>query len=340
MAVHGFAKHIEKLFRRGIALLPANTRTVVKGVVSYIPGVYNFVDDTRSVSAAFCYSVWLRHVVIANESGLSANPRVLVELGPGSSLGVGLAAMLCGTERYYALDAIRFAELNRNLAILDELIYLFSRRAEIPHGEDFATEVRPPLASYGFPMSILSDERMRESMAPERIELIRNALKRALSGSSIAPTTPDIVYIAPWDDPRVVPENCADMVLSNTVMQCVENLETAYLGCYHWLKPGGYMSHNIDFSSYGATKEWNGHWACSRLQWQLMKGNRPYLLNRQPHSVHKDLMNKNGFTVVLDEKFMTDSGIKRRELAPEFSWMSDQDLHTQGALIQAVKPGA
>ena len=340
MAVHDFARKMTKYFRKGIALLPANTRTIIKGLVSYIPGVYNFVDDTRSVSAAFCYSVWLRHLVIASENGLNTDPKVFAELGPGSSLGVGLSAMLCGTDTHYALDVIPFAQKDRNMEILDELIYLFSKRASIPHGEDFATEVRPPLSSYGFPRYILTDERLEQSMTPDRIASIRTALKRALSGDTVSEDSGsiEIFYVAPWNDAQVVPADCADMVLSNTVMQCVEDLQEAYSGCYSWLRAGGYMSHNIDFSSYGATKEWNGHWACSSLEWRLMRGNRLYLLNRQPHSVHIDLMEKTGFKIMCDLKFMTDSGIKRSRLASGFEWISDEDLHTEGAFIQALKP--
>jgi hypothetical protein len=339
MAVHDFARKMTKYFRKGIALLPANTRTIIKGLVSYIPGVYNFVDDTRSVSAAFCYSVWLRHLVIASKNGLNTDPKVFAELGPGSSLGVGLSAMLCGTDTLYALDVIPFAQKDRNVEILDELIYLFSKRASIPHGEDFSTEVRPPLSSYGFPRHILTDERLEQSMTPDRIESIRSALKRALSGDTVSESgSIEIFYIAPWNDPQVVPAECADMVLSNTVMQCVEDLQTAYSCCYSWLRARGYMSHNIDFSSYGATKEWNGHWACSSLEWHLMRGNRLYLLNRQPHSVHIDLMKKTGFKIMCDLKFMTHSEIKRSQLVSGFEWISGEDLHTKGAFIQAIKP--
>ena len=38
----------------------------------------------------------------------------------------------------------------------------------------------------------------------------------------------DIKYCAPWDDPAVIPRHSVDMILSNTVLQCVENLPAVY----------------------------------------------------------------------------------------------------------------
>jgi hypothetical protein len=49
-------------------------------------------------------------------------------------------------------------------------------------------------------------------------------------------------------------------------------------------------------------------------------------------------MEKTGFKIMCDLKFMTDSGIKRSRLASGFEWISDEDLHTEGAFIQALKP--
>ncbi|MGC8907398.1 MAG: hypothetical protein ACP5M0_08140 [Desulfomonilaceae bacterium] len=332
-------KRIDRYFRRLLSVLPANAQTMVKGVISYLPGIYRFVDDTRSVSPEFCYSVWLRHLVLAHRSGLNTEPEVFLELGPGSSLGVGLCALLCGSKRHYALDAIPFAKLEQNLVILDRLIDLFMRRADIPSGNAFSTEVKPALPSYEFPREVLTDERLERCLTTQRIEAIRDALIRALSprGPQAGHHEIDIQYFAPWSDPSVVPAHSVDMVLSNTVLQCVEDLPRVYEAFSYWLKPGGSLSNNIDYSSYGATTEWNGHWACSRLAWRLMRGNRPYLLNRQPHSVHVELTKKNGFRIVAELCTTTTQGITRKQLAKDFSWLSDDDLHTTGALIQAIK---
>lgn len=339
MSNQSSSKKVVHYFREKLSLLPPNYQTIVKGFLSYLPGIYTFVDQTRSASTRFCYSVWMRHLVIAWECGsLRSFPNSLLELGPGSSFGVGLAAMLTGTNKYYALDAIKFTDLKTNLATLDELVRLFRDRATIPHGDEFTTEVRPPLNTYEFPSHILDDDHLDKCLSPERIQLIKMALEKVFSESPTGQNDEiQIFYLAPWSDHKVLPKGCTDMILSNTVLQCVDNLKEVYESFNYWLALDGFMSHNIDFSSYGATKEWNGHWACSKVEWSLMRGKRPYLLNRAPYSTHVDLLKKSGFKIVCDIKFASQTGITRNELAEEFKNMPDDDLYTQGAILQTTK---
>jgi hypothetical protein len=52
-------------------------------------------------------------------------PESVAEFGPGDSLGVGLAALLSGSNRYSALDVHRDGSTERTLRIFDELVALF-----------------------------------------------------------------------------------------------------------------------------------------------------------------------------------------------------------------------
>jgi len=104
-----------------------------------------------------------------------------------------------------------------------------------------------------------------------------------------------------------------------------------------WLKRGGVMSHEIDFKSIGITTEWNGHWSCSDAVWRLAAGRRRHRLNREPHSTHISLLQKMGCRIVRDERIIRPSGITRAQLAPRFRYLTDEDLITSSALIQAVK---
>jgi hypothetical protein len=281
----------------------------------------------------------MRHLVISWEcGGLRSFPNSLLELGPGSSFGVGLAAMLTGANQYYALDAIKFTDLKTNLATLDELVRLFQDRASIPHGDEFTTEVRPPLKTYDFPTHILDDEHLKKCLSPDRVQLIRQALESAFSESKQKQNSKiQIFYLAPWSDYKVLPEGCADMILSNTVLECIDNLEEVFEAFLYWLIDGGFMSHNIDVGCHGCTKKWNGHWAISKLEWSMMRGKRPYLINREPYSTYVKLLAKLGFSIVCDIKFTNKSGILRHEIAEEFKTMSDDDLYTSGAILQAIK---
>ncbi len=90
-------------------------KALLSGLASWLPG-YDVARTTGGTdSARYCYSVWLRHLVLAASSGrLQAGvPRIVAELGPGDSVGIGIAALLSGAERYYALDLLPYSDLRR-----------------------------------------------------------------------------------------------------------------------------------------------------------------------------------------------------------------------------------
>jgi hypothetical protein len=273
----------------------------------------------------------MRHLIKAYEAGLDTRLNRIAELGPGDSLGIGLCAVLCGVKEYYALDAKPHANLERNKTILEELVVMLSRREPIPDEGEFPF-ISPPLGKYSFPHYILSDDILSQSLHPDRIAAIHKVLadSRAINGIHIS-------YVAPWHG--VAPcrtGEALDMVFSQAVMEHVEQVYSTYAALYKWLRPGGFMSHTIDYKSHGYTRNWNGHWAISKLLWKIVKGNRPYLINRLPHSGHIKAMEKAGFQIVGEMK-KSGEPLARHELSSEFITLNDDDLRTSEAFIQAVK---
>jgi hypothetical protein len=126
-------------------------------------------------------------------------------------------------------------------------------------------------------------------------------------------------------------------VLSQTVLHLPPDLPKIYSEMCRWLKPGGVMSHEIDFKSIGMTWEWSGHWSCSDTLWRLAAGKRRHRINRGPHSTHISLMQRVGCRIVRDERTVRPPAITRAQLAPRFRHLTDEDLTTSSALIQAVK---
>jgi hypothetical protein len=310
-------------------------KQMLYGVATYVPGVSRLHSKGTggTDSARYCYSVWLRHLVMAKRHGLNANPRVVAELGPGDSLGVGLVALLTGSEKYLAFDVVEHASTAGNLAILEELIPLVRSRAAIP-GDDEFPGTRPRLDDYSFPADIFSQERLDEALTDERIERIRQSLRNNQGPDSV------IQYKAPWYDGTVLEPESVDMIFSQAVMEHVNDVTGTYQAMVSWLKPDGYISHQIDFSCHGTADDWNGHWQHSEMKWKLIRGKRPYLLNREPHSTHLATLERLGFLVVGDIMDRDSSGIQLSDLAPRFSYLTAEDLNVRGALIQAVKkPG-
>lgn len=308
-------------------------KMMIGGIGSFIRGgnQYSEIRTGGSDSARYCYSVWLRHLVIAKNNGLNPYPRVIAELGPGDSIGVGLAALISGCEHYYALDIVEHANIARNIKIFDELVMLFKERSAIP-GEDEFPKLKPYLDRYDFPADILNDDRLVQALDASRIANIRSAV-----------TDPDIYrgivsYAAPWYDTDIIEEETVDMIFSQAVLEHVDDLHGIYRSMRSWLKPKGYMSHQIDFKCHGTAEEWNGHWVYSDLVWKVIKGKRPYLLNREPHSAHIALLDKEGFEIVYDGRMTSESHITASDLASRFRNISFKDLTTSNAFIQAVKP--
>ena len=112
---------------------------------------------------------------------------------------------------------------------------------------------------------------------------------------------------------------------------------------YRWVKKAGCISNQIDFESHGLSDEWNGHWSFSDLTWKLIKGNRPYLINREPLSKHLEAAQDAGFKIisVLPVKpFSSDTytgTIRRANLTKKFKNISEEDFTTTSAHILARK---
>lgn len=309
---------------------------LLKGIATYVPRSQKLYDQPRrdgTISARYCYSVWLRHLTIAYQNGLSTQPDVSAELGPGSTLGTGLAALLSGTNKYYAFDVVESANYKRNAEIFDELTELFKKREKIPNETEFP-RIQPYLESYEFPHHILTDERLNQALKQDRIEAIRNALSNLESKDEGGI---QIAYFVPWSDSRVMEKEIVDMIYSQAVLEHIHDLSHTYEAMHHWLKPGGFMSHSIDFKCHNLAKDWNGHWAYPDFLWRLTGGKRAPLLNRQPHSTHINLLQQLNFDVACDIKIEVTAGMKRKYLASRFRGMSDDDLTTSGAFIQAIK---
>ena len=99
------------------------------------------------------------------------------------------------------------------------------------------------------------------------------------------------------------------------------------------------MSHQADFSSHGYSDIWNGFRAYPECAWKVTMGRRPYILNRQPYSVHIDLIRKNGFDIVCAmQNHRKGEGIDRSQLSKRWKDLSEDDLTCSGAFIQAKKP--
>lgn len=308
-------------------------RALLKGLGTFVPFFSGFANRTTggTLSSRYCYSVWMRHLRLVAAAGPFRMPHCVAELGPGDSLGIGLSALLSGINCYFALDRKDHASLKNNLAILDELVELFRQKEPIPDDVEFPG-VFPKLDSYDFPGDILNDGWLTHCLTPERLVSIR----RGLEGSAAPDEVVTLRYFAPWDDSAAILPESVDWIFSQAVLEHVDFPAEAYLSLWKWLRPGGLMSHAIDYGSHGLSGDWDGHRTAGDFIWHLVRGRRPYLINRYLHSAQVEMLSASGFRLLSETRLAAPS-LPRAQLARGFRELSDEDLTTRGVFIVAEK---
>ena len=276
-------------------------------------------------SARYCYSVCLRHLVRLEQNGVEVPPRRVAELGPGDSIGVGLAMLLAGAERYVALDVFPYSNPARWLKILDELLPLFQKRAPIPDGAEFP-EVRPVLADHRYPERCLH----RADASPQRVRTLREEIAREESAH--------VRYVCPWHASSQLEPGSIDLLFSQAVMEHVLDLDATHRAAFAWLAPGGRCSHTIDFRCHGTSSVWNGHWRYPEPVWNLAMARREFTMNRRSLSQHLASARSAGFEVVHQEVARREDGLPRRALAREFRDLPSDDLSASGVHLILRRP--
>lgn len=310
-----------------------NPRLILGGLKSYLPirpAAYTGTGGTTT--GDYCYSVWMRHRTIMQRHVPGFRPEIVAELGPGDSIGLGLAALLSGATSYYGLDVLEHASRATNERVLDELLPRFRERSAIPDEQRFP-RLLPRLPSYAYPPGVLDESTLDARLADGYVSQLRTALREMGPGSPIH-------YLCPWSASSVPPRS-ANLVISQGALQDMDHLagrddlHANIQAMAGWLKPLGVMSHHIELSCPGG-EEWNHHWAYGTFAWKLIRGKRPYYKNRVPLSEYLRLFDAAGCKVVGVERTVAE-GLRRDQLAPPFRHLPETDLETRAVLVVAVK---
>lgn len=278
---------------------------------------------------AYCYSVWLRHLHYLFKSNLInsiSELQSVAEIGPGDSLGIGMAAIYSGIRNYYAFDVLKHANIDNDKKINSELVKLFKDKVEIPHGKGFEA-TNPPLDNYSFPNELSG---MTSDYFDDRFNMIKMALEGKESEVSIS-------YVVPWTKKSQNAINNLDLIFSQAVMEHVEDIHFAYKEMYKWLKIGGIISHQVDFKAHEMTDDWNGHFFINEKVWKFLLKGRKYPINRLPLSVHLNVLNDLGFNITNLIPVTRDNSNGGKKTKVNGVTFEDRDLITSSALIQAVK---
>lgn len=254
------------------------------------------------------YCVWMLHM-----SKLKRIPDRVLEIGPGGTLGIGIMFLLAGSRKYIALDYKKYA--NEDIgAVVDGLVELIEARA--PFAADFRVD------------PFLNSQEASNVINTIGIESRAKAIKRG----------DGIDYIAPYYDQSVEKES-VDLIISQVVMEHLHDLNHAYKMQSVWLKPSGDISHFIGFQSHATANEWDGHWGYCRAVWNCIKEGKDFLINREPLSVHRKIIERCGFEITYDQGRYREPTLLQEDICDQYKFMTEEDRCTESVLIQARKNG-
>lgn len=314
-----------------IRLLKAHA--LAKGAVSYVPGSYSLFRANRGFARAeYFYGVWLKHLTLLDEATNCGVPQSIAELGPGDTIGVGIAALLSGARRYIGVDTKPFASRANNAAMADQLISMFKAREPFhPSGLPDFTHL---LDERSFPSRLLSEQKLAESLATERLGELDRSIRAAFNDEP----TDMISYCAPMSEEAAVAKNSVDVVISHSVLEHVVDLPELIRSTFMWLRPGGLCSHQFDLRSHNMARTWDGHRAFGDRSWRMVAGARPITINRLPFSRILQCFENAGFDTLRVDRIRGEPTIARESLCSLWRDATDDDLHTEGGYVIARKP--
>jgi len=145
----------------------------------------------------------------------------------------------------------------------------------------------------------------------------------------------DIRYYVPWQQCWSGSGPGVDLVMSQAVLEHVEDIEGVHRSLAAGLKIGGAASHVIDFRCHKMAGTWDGHLQYGDRLWKIVKGRRPYLLNRRSPSEHLRAMESAGFEILRAARVEAAPTIPRSSLAGRFSSWDEADRSTATMVVIA-----
>lgn len=198
---------------------------------------------------------------------------------------------------------------------------------EIPHGKGYENVV-PKLEDYSFPKEILKFDNEYYINRHKEINL-------ALISKDHSEI--QIEYIVPWYSIEKSDINNLDLIFSQAVMEHVDDIYFAYQKMYKWLKKGGVMSHQIDFTAHEMSENWDGHWYINEKLWKFLLRGRKYPINRLPLSAHIFALEKVDFSIINIIPVSRTSNYVGKQPKITNITFTEKDLTISGALIQVIK---
>lgn len=300
-----------------IGALPERVRALTQRFLeSATPDVaFEVTEEIRSLathnqaSVQHVLGVYTQFALTVTRSGGSVAGSRILELGPGHSLLGGILLVSWGAERYDGVDPFPIAKLDaRRVRALEARIN--GPQALPAHDPVFASRRAEVLERFRATVD-LKEEEVR--LDPERVQIHQE----------------DAAQLS-------FPEASYDLVLSNAVLEHVQDLPGVARECARVLAPGGLAIHQIDLRDHRDFSRPRDFLSYSDASWKEFLEDRPFeYTNRVRLSGAVEAFRSQGLEVLevfVNDRRPLDPG-ERESFDPEFREASQEDLEALGALF-------
>ncbi len=279
-------------------------KTIFSGLLSYVPIFRDLVQERKkrikhsSSDALFCYSLWLGLIKYLENNKIEYCGDRVAELGTAGSFGVGLVALLTGTNEFYAFEIENLYKQEMNICLLDEIVGLLNAETDLC---GTYSQLNIPITDKRFPSELITPKYKDRQFIGE--------LKKEL-GDIFNEKNKYIRYVLNWNEESV--ENL-DLIFSRAVMEHVKNPHLVYESIFSLLQQGGVTIHDIELHSHRLTKDPCGHRKLPAFLWRLINGRRAYSLNLLLLSEHIEIMNEWFEMLKVQNRFLSGYDNQREE---------------------------
>jgi len=231
-------------------------------------------------------------------------PNVILELGPGNTVGFGLVAMLLYESDYMSLDIGEFFDPTVNLVALDEIYEQLS--AGTFDSSDISINFMPKNHNT---IQVRDIQKLSPSgtTISDRYYLLRSRIQEPLPyplkerwTTPILQKETSSIFLS---SRRIPDPTRVEAVFSQAVLEHIDDLPGLFIHLVSTGAPGAIHSHHVDLSCHDLTREWNGHWAFSEAQWRIIRGRRPQFINRATESYLLTLFNNLDLPILHQERY-------------------------------------
>ena len=275
------------------------------GLSTYVPGLHNFAPLSAAESSIYATSVFVRHISnYLQHQEEKVLPNVILELGPGNSVGFGLAAMLLYECDYMSLDVGEFFDPTINLVALDEIYEQLS--AGTFDSSDISIDFMPKNRNT-IQVHDIQTLSPSETTITDRYNLLRSRIQEPLPcplkerwTTPILQKETNSIFLSSRRFPN---PTRVEAVFSQAVLEHIDDLPGLFIHLVSTGAPNAVHSHHVDLSCHNLTREWNGHWAFSDAQWRIIRGRRPQFINRAPESYLLTLFKNLNLPIIHQERY-------------------------------------